>query len=80
MKKVLILLSLILFALGICIGLNVKQSEINRYQLQDMFPNSKIIQDSIPKALIDTKTGDVWVLITKNGFEWRQIRNANPLK
>lgn len=75
MKKYLVfIMSLVLLVLGIFIGLNIKPNEVGRYQLQEMFPNSNILKNTIPKALIDTKTGDVWILIIKDGNEWRQIR------
>jgi len=72
MKRILLYLSSIigLIAIGLLIGLYIKPNEIGRYQLQTMYSDFK----SIPKVLTDTKTGDVWVLYFKDGFEWRQIR------
>ena len=77
MKKILIHLNntIGLIAIGLLIGLYIQPNEIGRYQLQEMFPNSNILKNTIPKALIDTKTGDVWILVIKDGPEWKQIRS-----
>jgi hypothetical protein len=77
MKKFLLYLNntIGLIAIGLLIGLYIQPNEIGRYQLQNMFNNSGTSSITIPKALIDTKTGDVWILVIKNGPEWKQIRN-----
>lgn len=78
MKKVFVLtILLVLFVLGVLVGLNIKQNEIGRYQLQNMFSGAGTLSNTIPKALLDTKTGEVWILIIKDGYEWKQIRTNN---
>lgn len=72
MKKLNIIISLIV--IGLLIGLYLQPNEINRYQLQNMFSGTGMLSNTIPKVLIDTKTGDVWVLIVKDGYRWNQIR------
>lgn len=72
MEKLNIILGLII--IGLLIGLYLRPNEVNRYQLQNMFSGTGMLSNSIPKALIDTKTGDVWILIVKDGYRWNQIR------
>ena len=73
MKKVLTCINntIALIAIGLLIGLYIKPNDVNRFQVQKFFNTPQA-----PKMLIDSKTGDVWVLIIKDGYEWKQIRTG----
>lgn len=74
MKKFLcFIIGLLLLITGLLIGLNIKQSEIGRYTMQNLFQNNP----QIPKMLLDTKTGEIWILVIEDGIKWKKIRDIN---
>lgn len=70
MKKLIIIL---IFFVLILIGLQLdnRTNEIGRYQLQNFIDDVRM-----PKILIDTKTGDIWILTIEDGINWKKIRDS----